>query len=854
MSSFQQVLIGGYPGGGLTTDRKPLMLANEAFSNLQNAYVFRERTKKRDGSVLIGRLRRILETVSGGSTSLVIGSNSYNIFTHLGIIGQPNASLEPGNITPIVIIFAAPISQTLTDSTGTGIMVVTGVGPITSATINYATGIVTIISSAAVGPATSTISGAYYPTLPVMGICKRDVATVGIDSTVFFDTVYAYQFVNGFQELASTTPTTWSGTNTDFFWSANYQGATPDLRYFFVTNNNITSGAATPYDPPRYYNNTTWTDLKPLVTATITLYEALILIPYYGRLLALNVWEGPTAGGPAGATNFFSRCVFSQIGDPTDQTNGWCRDIFGRGGFIDAPTNESIVSAAFYRNTLIVFFEYSTWQLRYIGEYGLPFIFERISSDFGAVSTYSPIIFDQGVMAVSDRGVIQAGANGVSRLDDAIPETVFSFEIQNSAPNFVHGIRDFEKEVVYWNYVDTSSNQIFQDYPTTVLLFNYKNNTWAQFRDTITCFGTSQFQFGITWDSLTTFWDSTVSWDNVDDQQYVDYVTAGNQQGFITIYENPDAETPQPSFLLYPLNLTITAVNFGVSPNIFTIPSHNLANGELIYISGMLWNGIDPGLNNQIYLVTALSLNTVSLSEWNQTTLAYEAISLTSTAIYIGGGLLALLPKMNIVGKDFNPYQGQGKQFKLSFIDFQMDSNLAIPSIPAVTVQLFVNSYLGEQANLITGNQELINSSQQSGFITGATNSNPCVITSPDHSLISGTAIYIANVQGMTQLNSVIYTIQVIDSNNFSLTGIDSTGFGIYTKGGIWNTSPVNSQTYIPGSEYAWYRFYSTQFGQYLRIGLTYDDTLMNQVATHQAPMELNAMNCYFREGGRIVN
>jgi len=855
MSSFQQVLIGGYPGGGLTTDRKPLMLANEAFSNLQNAYVFRERTKKRDGSITIGRLRRIFETASAGSTTLVIGSQSYNIFFQLSITGQPAASIEPGNITPIVIIFASPISQTLTDSTGTGVMVVTGAGPITSATINYATGIVTIISSGAVGPATSTISFAYYPTLPVMGICKRDVASIGIDSTVFFDTVYAYQFVAGFQELSP--GTVWTGTNTDFFWSANYQGATPDLRYFFVTNNNITLGAATPYAPPRYYNNSVWTDLTPLVTATVTLWESLIIIPYYGRLLQLNVWEGATSSGVAGATNFFARCVFSQIGDPTDQTNGWRRDIFGRGGFLDAPTNEAIVSAAFYRNTLIVFFEYSTWQLRYIGEYGLPFIFERISSDFGAICTYSPIVFDQGVMAVSDRGIIQAGANGLSRLDEAIPETVFSFEIQENAPNFVHGVRDFEKEIVYWNYVDTSTRQIYQNYPTTVLLFNYKNNTWAQFRDTITCFGTSQFQFGITWDSLTTFWDSTVSWDNVDDQAYVDYVTAGNQQGFITIYENPDAETPEPAFLLYPSNLAITAITFSATPSspiVITVPSHNLANGEFIYISGALFNIADPGINNQIYSVSVLSVDTFNLFAWDQASQTYYSIAITSSAVYIGSGLVALLPKMNIVGKDFNPYQGQGKQFKLSYIDFQMDSNLAIPSIPAITVQLFVNSYLGEQANLITGNQELINSSQQAGFITGATKANPCVITSPDHSLISGTAIYIANVQGMTQLNSVIYIIKVVDSNNFSLTGVDSSGFGTYTKGGIWNTSPVNGQTYIPGSEYAWYRFYSTQFGQYLRIGLTYDDNLMNQVATHQAPMELNAMNCYFREGARIVN
>jgi hypothetical protein len=209
---------------------------------------------------------------------------------------------------------------------------------------------------------------------------------------------------------------------------------------------------------------------------------------------------------------------------------------------------------------------------------------------------------------------------------------------------------------------------------------------------------------------------------------------------------------------------------------------------------------------------------------------------------------------MNIQGKDFNPFQGAGKQFKLSYIDFQMDANLLSPAITATTVQLFVNSYLGEQANLINSNQELINSSQACGFITFATQSNPCQITSPNHSLLNGTLVYIANVQGMTQLNSAIYTITVVDANNYTLNNINSTGFTPYTKGGTWNTSPVNGQTYIPGSQYAWYRFYSTQFGQYMRIGLTYDDNLMNQLATHQSPMELNAMNIWFREGGRIVN
>lgn len=841
MSGFQQVLIGGYPGGGLTTDRKPMMLAKEAFSRLENAYVFRERTKKRDGSRSLERLRRFFVTQSLGASG--VSPWTFNIYTLVGITPEPNAEITEGTVSISIATIPTPF---LDQGDGT----LTNATPGNSGTINYMTGSVILIHTAGAGQA-ATINFGYYPSLPVMGILKRDVPTIGIDETVFFDTVYAYQYSNGFQELSP--GTTWTGTNTDFFWGANFQGATPDLRYFFETNNNIDIVGLL-YDPPRYYNNSVWTDLQPLITATDTLYQALILIPYYGRLLALNTWEGTTVGTYTGAKNFQGRCRFSQIGDPTDQVNGWRSDIFGRGGFLDAPTNEAIVSAAFFRNTLIVFFEYSTWQLRYIGEYGLPFIFERISSDFGAVSPYSPIVFDQGVLAVGDRGIIQAAVNGVSRIDDQIPETAFGFEIQNSGPNFVHGVRDFEKEIVYWNYIDRSTAEVYQTYPNATLLFNYRNNTWAQFRDTITCFGRAQFQFGITWDSLTTSWDSTVSWDNVDDQNYVDYVTSGNQQGFITIYGNPDADTPVPATTLYPPTLAITAFNFVANPNILTIPNHNLANGEIIYITGTLWVGTDPGFNNQIYSVTPKTADTVTLSQWNQVTKAYEDVFITSASTYIGGGRVALFPKMNIQGKDFNPFQEKGKQFKLSYIDFLMDSNLVIPAIPAVSIQLFVNSYLGEQANLITGNQELLMSSQPCNYITGATNANPCVITSPGHSLLTGTLIYIGNVEGMTQLNSAMYNITVIDADNFSLDGIDSTGFGVYTKGGVWNASPVDGQTYIPGSEYAWYRFYSNQFGQFLRVGITYDDSLMNQLSTHQMPMELNAMNLWFREGGRLVN
>jgi hypothetical protein len=54
----------------------------------------------------------------------------------------------------------------------------------------------------------------------------------------------------------------------------------------------------------RYYDpvGSAWNNLQPAVSATNTLWQALILIPYYGRLLALNTWEGVTASTYTGCS------------------------------------------------------------------------------------------------------------------------------------------------------------------------------------------------------------------------------------------------------------------------------------------------------------------------------------------------------------------------------------------------------------------------------------------------------------------------------------------------------------------------------------------------------------------------
>ena len=73
-----------------------------------------------------------------------------------------------------------------------------------------------------------------------------------------------------------------------------------------------------------------------------------------------------------------------------------------------------------------------------------------------------------------------------------------------------------------------------------------------------------------------------------------------------------------------------------------------------------------------------------------------------------------------------------------------------------------------------------------SGSITGATNANPCVITSANHGLSNGDKVYISGVSGMTQLNGNVYTVANVATNTFELSGTDSSAYGAYTSGGTW--------------------------------------------------------------------
>lgn len=669
--SYKPFYIAAYEQeSGMETYYESFLTPEKAFPILEDAYSWRARVLKRPGFTLLGRLRRIFEGASIGDS----GDSpwTFNIYSSLtpAITDEPHAEIEPGSVTIDIdtISFTDQGDGTLTSST-----------PGNSGVINYATGSVTLTHTSGSGTAT-TIDFSYYPTLPVMGLRSLDTSAYNEDDVIAFDTKYSYEVVNGeFNELPATTPTTWTGTDSDFFWSTNYWTDSSGNDLFWATNNNMGSTR----DPIRYYDDTDWTTFNPLVTSTVRLQQCLMILPYKGRLVCLNTWEGSDINN---ATNFAQRVRWSQNGTPLPSVDAdaWRDDIVGKGGFLDAPTNQQITSCEFIKDVLIVKCERSSWKLIYTGNEVLPFVFQQINTELGCESTFSIVPFDRGVFSVGNYGITTDDSVNVSRIDERIPNTVFDFNNDNQGVKRVYGIRDYGEQLVYWTYPDSATNPIF---PNKVLVYNYVNQTWAIFNDSFTCFGYYQRPSDLTWATLPyTSWAAwNQPWDTGQTQSRYPDVIAGNQQGFVEILNQDVDNDPA---------LTIHDILPSVPPSVVQLvsPNHNMQTGQFVKITGIIGSG-DPNpntLNDTIYKVVSVDIDTIELQAWVDG--AIQNVTLDVGGEYLGGGVMTPINNINIWTKRFSPFFDAGQQVRLGYVDFFLDRT--------AEGEVTVNVYNNENGNI----------------------------------------------------------------------------------------------------------------------------------------------------------
>ena len=635
---------------GQQTNYKPWLISDQAFAKLNNVYIYRGRVRKRFGS-------RYLNDATDPNTS--------RFAVQVGTIGTPDAAVPGTFAAPSDYIgqqFSAGTQLFTVYQTGTpAAMLATGPG---TGTFDTSTGAF-VLSGTGLGGTTPIY---WYPSLPVMGLLEFVATPTNFQPTIGFDTQFAYQYNGRWLRLdgeATAGAATWTGSDEQFFWGTTYLSGETAIPFFFVTNFN----AAEP-NYMRYYNSSTqqWNNFRPQasvyngattpVTLGIYVDTAQIITIFHNTMILLNTVESQTNDGATYTqVSYPSRVRWSGIAQDPTNADAWRQDLPGHGNALDATTTEAIVSIGFIKDRLIVYFEQSTWELVWTGNPVQPFIWQKINTELGAQSPFSTVPFDKVVLGIGNVGIHACNGANVERIDQQIPQTVFEIAASAGGPLRVYGVRDYFAEQVYWTYA-TGYELALTPYPQRVFVYNYRTNTWAFNDDSITAFGRFQPATGITWDSETVTWDDPVSWDSGTGQADTQQVIAGNQQGFTFTCEiDVTSNIPQ---------LQIT--NLSVSGNVVTVTSinHNVTTNFYVYITGIQGSGNLANLNGKIFNIDLINANTFTF-------IVPESLRPIS-GTYTGGGVFSMVSEMEILTKEYNFYQKQGRNAMINKIDFMVDT------------------------------------------------------------------------------------------------------------------------------------------------------------------------------------
>ena len=637
---------------GKQNNLEPFYLPENAYFDLEDVYIWRGRLRKRFGYALIGnsdlnsRLR-----INLGNTSGTGGIGD----TVPGTVFKVGQMFSIGEEIFTVKILGTPAEMLIT-------------GASTLATYNTTTGAFVIAGAAINTPCY------FYPAEPVMGLRTRETGSINQEKVIAFDTQFSYSRVgDGWERLGTAI---WTGSDSKFFWSTNYRGANTYEKFFYVVNFNEADNIK--YLPE---GSSTWTNFRPKLTdfgADRFLETARIITHFKDRLIAFNTVE--EVGGVK--RSFPNRCRFSQSGTPIDVDKSWLDNVAGRGGFINAPTQEAIITVERIKDKLIVYFERSTWELIYTGNKAIPFRWQQINNQLGCESTFSVIGFDTSALGVGNVGIHGCNGINVERIDEKIPDEVFKIHNGNNGPERVYGIRDFYNETVYWTFPDSSSNP---KYPTRIFLYNYKNNTWAIFNDSFTCFGYFQKTSDLKWETVQDTYPTWEEWNNPWGsplfQSSFPSIAAGNQEGFVFIIDNGISSNSQ--------SLYITDMN--PSTKELTIINHNLRNGDYVLIE-------------EAQGITSLNSIIVKVDDASATNIIVIDTEFEGT--YTGGGKISRVSNIKITTAQFNPGTAVGKKFIIPFIDLLLNRT----TNGEISIDYLINTSSGATIQNKTENNVLLGS------------------------------------------------------------------------------------------------------------------------------------------------
>lgn len=366
-----------------------------------------------------------------------------------------------------------------------GVMGVTGnltnlLDGVTSGTITYATGAVTITFAVA-PPAAAADQDIWarweFPASsePIKGIPYFWTSDSSQLTLVFNNTMMAYIDSANFKLTNLSGPNYFNTADRNFFCVANYIGRA------FILNNS---------DRLTVWDGTFLT--QPIVSfnSATPLHNDLTtgLMPwlYKNRLNILRPIENNTVKP--------QRDRYSALNNPFS----WFSDVQGKGGFIEAASPEWIISAEFLRDEIISHFQESTWKLRYTGVDVAPYRWEKINDMRRIDAPYASVSYQGFETSLGLNGLLQCDGVNIERYD----QNIIDFTTEEVDQNKIDICNSYRFDNLNQQLICYPSQQfgtLLTDYCDKWLVWNFAEDSFSKFNIPATCFGDYFSIFDLTW-------------------------------------------------------------------------------------------------------------------------------------------------------------------------------------------------------------------------------------------------------------------------------------------------------------------------------------------------------------------
>lgn len=222
---------------------------------------------------------------------------------------------------------------------------------------------------------------------------------------------------------------------------------------------------------------------------------------------------------------------------------------------------------------------------------------------------------------------------------------------------------------------------------------------------------------------------------------------------------------------LPPLTITnATAAN----PIVITSAAHGLSNGDEVILSeikGMLQ------LNNRSVIVSNVTANTFACYDNDG-----NSVDGTTYRAYTSNGIAEKIYEIAspylLIDLFFLKYAQNADILRL------VNHNYQIRDLTRLGATNWTLSLVDNTADPFVLKKSIV----------GVSQANPAQVTSLAHGYSTGDSVIIETVGGMTELNGRYYTITVVDVDNFTLDGVNSSAYGMYSLGGY-----ASDKSLLPG-------------------------------------------------------